>query len=104
MAYTLKVNDKVKVISGALKGTEAKIVKIEKETHKAMLEGVKTVERHLKKSYLNPTGGKKTVHLGIDLSNLKLVESAKFEKKAKKVSEKAEKTAKTEIKAKKGAK
>ena len=37
-------------------------------------------ERHLKKSYLNPTGGKKTIHLGIDLSNLKLIEAAKFEK------------------------
>ena len=104
MAQNLKVNDKVKVISGALKGTEAKIVKIERETHKAMLEGVKLVERHLKKSYLNPAGGKKTVHLGIDLSNLKLVESAKFEKKTAKKAEakKAEKTA--EKKAKKGAK
>lgn len=104
MAQNLKVNDKVKVISGALKGTEAKIVKIERETHKAMLEGVKLVERHLKKSYLNPAGGKKTVHLGIDLSNLKLVESAKFEKKTAKKAEakKAEKPA--EKKAKKGAK
>lgn len=104
MAQNLKVNDKVKVISGALKGTEAKIVKIERETHKAMLEGVKLAERHLKKSYLNPAGGKKTVHLGIDLSNLKLIESAKFEKKTAKKAEakKAEKPA--EKKAKKGAK
>ena len=77
---TLKVNDKVRVISGNHKGTEAKIVKIDRVNGKACLEGIGVVERHLRKSYLNPTGGKKTIQLGIDLSNLKLVEAAKFEK------------------------
>ena len=53
----------------------------------------------MKKSYLNPSGGKKTVHVGIDMSNLKLVEAAKFTKTgAKKADKKADK------KAKKGAK
>ena len=77
---TLKVNDKVRVISGDHKGTEAKIVRINRASGKACLEGIGMTERHLKKSYLNPTGGKKTIHLGIDLSNLKLIEAAKFEK------------------------
>lgn len=83
MAQNLKVNDKVKVISGDNKGKEAKIVKIDRKAGKACLEGIGVTERHLRKSYLNPAGGKKTVHQGIDLSNLKLVEAAKFEKKAK---------------------
>ena len=53
----------------------------------------------MKKSYLNPAGGKKTVHVGIDMSNLKLVEAAKFVKSSvKKLDKKADK------KAKKGAK
>ena len=91
MAQNLKVNDKVKVIAGSFKGTEAKIVKIEREAKKAFLEGVREVERHLKKSYLNPAGGKKSVHLGIDLSNLKLVEAAKFEKKSSKKDKKGAK-------------
>ena len=77
---TLKVNDKVRVISGDHKGAEAKIVRIDCAGGKACLEGIGVVERHLRKSYLNPTGGKKTIHLGIDLSNLKLVDAAKFEK------------------------
>ena len=97
MAQNLKINDKVLVISGDNKGKEAKIVKIDRAAGKAMLEGIGMVERHMKKSYLNPSGGKKTIHVGIDLSNLKLVESAKFEKAAKKA-DKADK------KAKKGAK
>ena len=77
MAKNLKINDKVLVISGDNKGKEAKVVKIDRKAGKAMLEGIGMVERHIKKSYLNPAGGKKTIHVGIDLSNLKLVEAAK---------------------------
>jgi large subunit ribosomal protein L24 len=93
----LKINDKVLVISGDNKGKEAKIVKIDRKAGKAMLEGIGMVERHMKKSYLNPAGGKKAIHVGIDMSNLKLVEAAKFEKTAKKADKK-------DAKAKKGAK
>ena len=101
---SLKVNDKVLVIAGSHKGTEAKIVKIDRENNKAMLEGVGVVERHLKRTQYNPKGGKKTIHLGIDISNLKLVEASKFVKSSvKKVDNK--KTDKKEAKkAKKGAK
>ena len=87
------------MISGSHKGKEAKIVGIDRAGRKAMLEGIGLVERHMKKSYLNPAGGKKTVHVGIDMSNLKLVEAAKFVKSSvKKLDKKADK------KAKKGAK
>ncbi len=97
---SLKINDKVKVIAGDHKGTEAKVVKIDRKNGKACLEGIGLVERHLKKTYYNPAGGKKTIHVGIDLSNLKLIESAKVEKKAaKKADKKADKK-----NAKKGAK
>ena len=96
----LKINDKVMVISGASKGKTAKIVKVGPKAGKAMLEGIGIVERHMKKSYTNPKGGKKTIHVGIDMSNLKLVEAAKVEKKAAKKADK-----KTDKKsAKKGAK
>ena len=90
----LKINDKVMVISGDNKGKTAKIVKMDRAAGKAMLEGLEVRERHMKKSYLNPKGGKKTIHVGIDLSNLKLVEAAKVEKKsAKKADKKADKKA-----------
>ena len=97
MAQNLKANDTVLVIAGDNKGKKAKIVKIDRKTNKAMLEGIGVVERHMKKSYTNPKGGKKTIHVGIDLSNLKLVEAAKVEKTAKKADKK-------DAKAKKGAK
>ena len=106
MAKNLKINDKVLVISGEHKGTEAKIVKIDRAGHKACLEGIGLVERHMKKSYMNPSGGKKTIHQGIDLSNLKLVEAAApVKSKATKAgASKADAKKTDKKKAKKGAK
>ena len=102
MVKGLKINDKVLVISGDNKGTEAKIVKIDRASGKAMLEGIGVRERHMRKSYVNPAGGKKTIHVGIDLSNLKLVEASKPVKPTvKKVDKKSKSTGK---KVKKGAK
>lgn len=95
MAQNLKTGDKVMVIAGDNKGKSAKIVKV--KAGKAYLEGIEIRERHMKRTYLNPKGGKKDIHVGIDLSNLKLVEAAKVEKKAVKTTEKS-------AKAKKGAK
>ena len=80
---TLKVNDTVMVIAGDHKGEKAQIVKIDRKNGKAMLEGIGLVERHMKKTYLNPAGGKKTIHVGIDLSNLKLVKAAEAKKSKK---------------------
>lgn len=71
MAQTLKTGDTVKVIAGDHKGTAAKIVKVDRTAHKAMLENLNLRERHLRATQYNPKGGKKTIHVGIDLSNLK---------------------------------
>ena len=90
----MKIGDTVKIIAGDNKGKEAKIVRVDRKGVKAMLEGIGVVERHIRKSYMNPNGGKKTIHVGIDLSNLKLVKAA----------EPAKKAAKKDAKAKKGAK
>ena len=95
MAQSLKINDKVRIISGDKKKKKKKIVKVDRKAGKAMLEGIGLVERHMRKSYLNPAGGKKTIHVGIDLSNLELVEAAAYDKStAKKADKKAKKGAK----------
>ena len=103
MSANLKIHDKVLVISGAHKGTEAKIVRVDYKAHKAMLEGIGVVERNLKRTQYNPRGGKKTVHLGIDLSNLKLVEAAEYVKPAVKKVDKADKAGKADKKSEKKA-
>lgn len=71
MAKCLKVGDRVKVISGVHKGTVASIVKVDKKAEKAMLKDLNIKTRHMKKTQFNPAGGKKDVHVGIHVSNLK---------------------------------
>ena len=103
----MKVGDTVKIISGNNKGTEAKIVKVDRKNGKACLEGIGLIERHLKKSYFNPAGGKKTIHVGIDMSNLKLVKAADAKATTKagaKTSAKSGAKSDKGAKAKKGAK
>ncbi len=71
MAKCLKVGDRVKVIAGDHKGEIASIVKVDKKAGKAFLKDIEVRERHVRATQFNPNGGKKTVHAGIDFSNLK---------------------------------
>ena len=71
MAQLLKTGDKVTVISGSNKGKSGKIVKMDRKNNKAFIEGIGVRERHIAKSYLNPSGGKKDIHVGIHVSNLR---------------------------------
>lgn len=71
MAQNLKSGDMVKIIAGDHKGQTDKIVKMDRAAHKAMIEGIGIRERHIKATQFNPKGGKKDIHVGIDLSNLK---------------------------------
>ena len=77
MAQNLKTGDTVKIISGDNKGKSGKIVKMDRKNHKAMIEGIGIRERHMKRTMFNPGGGKKQIHVGIDLSNLKKEEGKK---------------------------
>ena len=70
MAKCLKVGDRVKVIAGNHKGTVASIVKVDRAAHKAFLKDIEVRERHVRATAYNPKGGRKTVHAGIDFSNL----------------------------------
>ena len=63
MAQNLKSGDVVTIIAGDNKGKSGKIVK--------MIEGIGIRERHMRATQFNPKGGKKDIHVGIDLSNLK---------------------------------
>ena len=71
MAQNLKTGDQVTIITGDHKGKSGKIVKMDLKNHKAMIEGIGIRERHMRATQFNPKGGKKDIHVGIDLSNLK---------------------------------
>ncbi len=71
MKQNIKTGDTVTIITGDNKGKSGKVVKMDLKNHQAMIEGIGVRERHLRATQFNPKGGKKDIHVGIDLSNLK---------------------------------
>jgi 50S ribosomal protein L24 len=71
MKQNIKTGDTVTIIAGDNKGKSGKVVKMDLKNHQAMIEGIGVRERHLRATQFNPKGGKKDIHVGIDLSNLK---------------------------------
>jgi large subunit ribosomal protein L24 len=66
----LKKGDKVLVIAGANKGQKGKILSIDREKGRAVVEKVNMVRKHMKKKRANETGGIIDKEGTIHLSNL----------------------------------
>ncbi len=73
MKLKIKTGDTVKVIAGDHKGTEGKVVQVDREKNKAIVEGVNMVSKHEKPSAKNPQGGIVKKEAPIHISNLSLV-------------------------------
>lgn len=69
----IKKGDMVKVISGAHKGTTAKVLAVLTTKNAVLLEGIGQKHRHVKPSQLNPRGGSKDIHVPMPLSKVALV-------------------------------
>lgn len=69
----VKVGDTVKVISGTSKGSEGKVLRIDRKKNRAIVEGVNIVKKHVKPSASNPQGGIEETEAGIHLSNIMVV-------------------------------
>lgn len=69
----IKVGDTVKVISGESRGSEGKILVIDRAKSRVTVEGVNVVKKHVKPSASNPQGGIEEKEAGIHISNVMLV-------------------------------
>jgi large subunit ribosomal protein L24 len=93
--FHVKKGDQVEVISGNFRGSSGRILAVFPSKQRVVVEGVRIIKKHLRKSQDNP-GGKIAEREGpIHISNVKLIErEKKTEKKATKKSKKeAEKKA-----------
>ncbi|KAF5409723.1 MAG: Ribosomal proteins 50S L24/mitochondrial 39S L24 [Candidatus Udaeobacter sp.] len=93
--FHVKKGDQVEVISGNFRGSSGRILAVFPAKQRVVVEGVRIIKKHLRKSQDNP-GGKIAEREGpIHISNVKLIErEKKTEKKATKKSKKeAEKKA-----------
>ena len=95
MKFHVKKGDQVEVISGNFKGSSGKILEVIPRKQRVLIEGVRIIKKHLRKSQDNPQGKIAEREGPIHISNVKLVErEKKSEKKTKtKPKEVAEKKA-----------
>jgi large subunit ribosomal protein L24 len=70
----IKSGDTVRVIAGDHKGAEGKVVKVDREKNKAIVEGVNMVSKHTKPSAKSPQGGIVKKEAPIQISNIALVD------------------------------
>jgi len=70
----IKTGDIVRVIAGDHKGTEGKVLKVDREKNKAIVEGVNLVSKHTKPSAKSPQGGIVKKEAAIQISNISLID------------------------------
>ncbi|MDO4228765.1 MAG: 50S ribosomal protein L24 [Capnocytophaga sp.] len=74
MKLKIKTGDTVRVIAGEHKGSEGKVLRVDREKNKAIVEGVNLVSKHTKPSAQNPQGGIVKKEAFIHISNLSLID------------------------------
>ncbi len=70
----IKVGDTVRIITGDHKGVEGKVMRVDKEKNKAIVQGANMVSKHEKPSAKNPQGGITKKEAPIHISNLALID------------------------------
>lgn len=69
----IRKDDTVKIITGKHKGTTGKVVAVNTKDAAVLIEGVGVGHRHIRPSQFNPQGGKKDIHVPMDISKVALV-------------------------------
>jgi len=70
----IKKGDTVRVIAGDSKGSEGKVLEIQKDKNRAIVEGVNLVKKHTKPNAAHPQGGIIEQEAPIHISNLQLID------------------------------
>ena len=69
----IKVNDMVEVIAGDDKGVRAKVISVDHQSRKVIVEGVNRAYKHVRRSQKNPQGGRLSKEMPVQASNLMLI-------------------------------
>ena len=83
----IKVGDTVKVLSGEEKGKEGKVLVIDRDKNRAIVEGINIVKKHVKPSSANPQGGIEEAEAGVHTSNLMVVVNGKASRVGRKLND-----------------
>lgn len=69
----IKVNDMVEVIAGRDKGERGKVLIVDRDKGRVIVEGLNKVYKHVKRSQRNPQGGRLSKEAFMDVSKVMLV-------------------------------
>ncbi|MDP4222775.1 MAG: 50S ribosomal protein L24 [Bacteroidota bacterium] len=72
----IKKGDSVMVITGESKGQKGRVLEIDRDKDKAIVEGINMVSRHTKPNSKSPQGGIIKKEAPIHISNLMLIDPA----------------------------
>ncbi|HVT26770.1 MAG TPA: 50S ribosomal protein L24 [Lacipirellulaceae bacterium] len=67
----IRTGDTVEVIAGNDRGQKSRVIKVDRATGKAIVEGVNRVKKHIRRSQKYPQGGVLSKEMPVQLSNLK---------------------------------
>lgn len=74
MKIHIKKDDTVEVIAGVAKGQKGRVIAVDRDKYRAIVEGVNIITKHTKPSAANPQGGITKREAGIHISNLLVVD------------------------------
>ena len=74
MGLRIKKGDQVFILSGRNKGSRGKVLQVMPESHRAIVEGVNFVKRHVRARGRGQPGGIQEREAAIHLSNLMLID------------------------------
>ena len=69
----IKTGDMVKIIRGKDRGETGKVLSVDQENNKIVVEGIAKVYKHVKPSQVNPQGGRLHKEMPIDASKAMVI-------------------------------
>jgi len=72
----IRKGDTVMVIAGDSRGQQGKVLRIDTDKFKAIVEGVNMVSKHTKPNAKSPQGGIVKMEAPVHLSNLKIIDNS----------------------------
>lgn len=69
----IRTGDTVEVVTGADRGTQSRVIQIDRAKRMALVENVNRVYKHVRRSQKHPQGGRLSKEMPVQLSNVMYV-------------------------------
>ena len=69
----IRIDDNVEVIAGNDRGKQGKVLRVDRQGGKLVVEQINRVYKHVRRSQRNPQGGRLSMEMPIPFSNVRLI-------------------------------